>query len=78
VDVGKLYGDLTGRFPVMSSRGHQYIITLYDYDGNKITTKAMKNRMDKEVIRVYTTLHQQLVDAGLKPELQIMDNECSI
>jgi hypothetical protein len=25
VDVGKVYGDLTGRFPIQSSRDHQYI-----------------------------------------------------
>jgi hypothetical protein len=77
VDVGKVYGDLTGRFPVMSSRGHQYILTLYDYDINTISTEPMRNRTDKEMIRAYTALHQQILNAGLKTELQIMDNECS-
>jgi hypothetical protein len=37
----------------------------------------MKNRTDKEMIRAYTSLHKQLINAGLKPELQVMDNECS-
>jgi hypothetical protein len=37
----------------------------------------MKNRSDNEMIRAHTALHQQLLNAGLKPELQIMDNECS-
>jgi hypothetical protein len=50
VDVGKVYGDLTGRLPVQSSRGHQYILTLYDYDSNTISTEPMKNRTDKEMI----------------------------
>jgi hypothetical protein len=77
VDVGKVYGDLTGSFPVMSSRGHHYILTLYDHYSNTISNDPMKNITDKEMIRGYTTLHQQLMDAGLKPELKIMDNECS-
>jgi hypothetical protein len=77
VDVGKVYGDLKGRFPIQSSSGHQYILTLYDYDSNTISTEPMKKRTDKEMIRAYTSLHKQLINAGLKPELQLMDNECS-
>jgi hypothetical protein len=77
VDVGKVYGDLTGRFQVQSSRGHQSILTLYDYDSNTISTESMKNRTDNEMIRAYTALHQKFINAGLKHELQIMDNECS-
>jgi hypothetical protein len=77
VDVGKIYGDLTGRFPIQSSRGHQYILTLYDYDSKKNLEEPMKNRTDKEMIRAYTSLHQHLINAGINPELQSMDNECS-
>jgi hypothetical protein len=77
IDVGKVYGDLTGRFPIQSSSGHQYILTLYDYDSNTISTEPMKNRTNKEMIRAYTSMHKQLVNAGLKPELQVIDNECS-
>jgi hypothetical protein len=77
VDIGKVYGDLTGRFPIKSSRCHQYMLTLYEYDSNTISTEPMKNRTDKETIRAYTALHQQLLNAGIKPELQIMDNEFS-
>jgi hypothetical protein len=69
VDVVKVYGDLTGRFPVMSSKGHQYILTRYDYDSNTISTEPMKNRIEKEMIRAYTALHRKLLNAGLKPEL---------
>jgi hypothetical protein len=69
VDVGKVYGDLTGRFPVQSSSGHKYILTLYDYDINKISMETMNNRTDGEVIRAYTSLHKQLINAGLKPKI---------
>jgi hypothetical protein len=76
VDVGKMYDDLTG-FPHVSRRVNQYVLVVYDYDGNTISTRAMKSRKDKETFWAYSNLHQQLVDTGLKPELQIMDNECS-
>jgi hypothetical protein len=77
VDVGKVYGDLTGRFPIQSSSGHHYILTLYDYDSNTISTEPMKNRTDREMIQAYTSLHNQFINAGLKPELEVMYNECS-
>jgi hypothetical protein len=51
------------------------MLTQYSYDSNTITTEAIKPRTDKDMIRAYTMLHDQLMDAGLKPELQIMDNE---
>jgi hypothetical protein len=76
-DAGKVYGDLTGRFLIQSSSGNKYILTLYDYDSNTISTEPMKNRTDGETTRAYTPLHKQLINAGLKPELQVMDNECS-
>ena len=32
----KAYSDLTGRYPHISSRGNQYILTVYDYDSSGI------------------------------------------
>ena len=37
------YHELTGAFPHKSSRGNQYIFVLYDYDGNEILTRHIKN-----------------------------------
>jgi hypothetical protein len=56
--------------------GNQYALVVYDYDGSTISTEAMKIRNDKETIQAYSKLHHQLIDAGLKTKLQIMDNEC--
>jgi hypothetical protein len=53
------------------------MLTLYYYESNTISTQLMKNRTGKEMIGAYTKLHQQLLNAGLKHELHIMDNECS-
>jgi hypothetical protein len=62
----------------MYQKGNQYVLAVYDYDGNTISTEATKIRNEKETILSYAKVHHQLVKAGLKPQLQIMDNECSI
>jgi len=41
--TGQISTDLTGRFPVTSSRGNKYLLVLYNYDSNSILTAAMKN-----------------------------------
>jgi hypothetical protein len=35
-DLRKSYSDQTGKFPVQSSRGYNYVMILYDYDSNVI------------------------------------------
>ena len=41
----KLYSDQTGRFPVTSFKGNQYIMVAYDMDiSNAIMVEPMKNR----------------------------------
>lgn len=75
--TGRIATDLTGRFPVTSSKGNKYILLLYDYDSNSILVEAMKNRSDTEHLRAYNKLHQYLVDRGFKPVLQKLDNEAS-
>jgi hypothetical protein len=52
------------------------MLTLCDYDSNTILMEPIKNRTDGEMIRAYTSLHKKLINTGLKPELQVMDNEC--
>ena len=75
--TGQIYTDLTGRFPVQSSRGYKYILVLYDCDSNAILTEPMRNRSDTEHLRAYNKLHQYLLDRGFRPLLQKMDNEAS-
>ena len=69
--------DLTGRFPVISSRGYRYILVVVDGDSNAILVEPMKNRSDAEYIRAYETIHAYLTERGCKPELQRLDNEAS-
>ena len=57
---GKIYSDLCGRFPTTSSMGNKYIYIMYVYDCNVILTTAMKNRSEKETMRAFTSLTDNL------------------
>lgn len=38
------YTDQTGRFPVVSSKGHKYIMVLIDIDSNYIAIELMRSK----------------------------------
>jgi hypothetical protein len=44
VDQGKIYTDLTGKFPVRSSKGNSYVMVCYIYDCSYIKVVPMKSR----------------------------------
>jgi hypothetical protein len=44
VDQGKLYTDLTVKFPVRSSKGNSYVMVCYVYDCNYVKVVPMKSR----------------------------------
>jgi hypothetical protein len=67
--------DQTGRFPVESNKGKSYIMVLYNYDSNGILAATMKSRKAPDLVAAYNELHQQLLDGGIKPVLQRLDNE---
>ena len=50
----------------------------YNYDGNNILAETMKSREEQELIRATAEIHKQLTDAGLKPQFQVLDNECPL
>ena len=58
--TGKFFTDQTGRFPVTSSKGNQYIMVLYDYDSSAILAEPTKNRSESGLVRVYTRMHTYL------------------
>ena len=76
--TGKLYTDLTGRFPVQSSRGHKYILVACNFDSNSIHVKPLKSRHDNDTIKAYEEIYGMLTQRGLKPQLHWLDNEASI
>ena len=71
------YSDQTGQFPVQSGRGNNYMFVLYDYDSNAILVKAIPNRRAATIRDAWIDKLQILQRNGLKPELHIIDNECS-
>jgi hypothetical protein len=77
VDQGKLYMDLTGKFPVRSRKGNSYVMVLYVYDCNYVKVIPMKYRSASEWAKAYDTIHQELTVKGFKPKLQTLDNEAS-
>ena len=74
---GMISTDQTGRFPVKSNKGKSYIMVLYNYDSNGILATTMKSRKAPDLVAAYNELHQQLLDGGIKPVLQRLDNEVS-
>jgi hypothetical protein len=69
--------DLTGKFPVRSSKGNSYVIVCYVYDCNYVKVIPMKSRSASEWVKAYDTIHQELTVKGFKPKLQTLDNEAS-
>jgi hypothetical protein len=77
IDQGQLYTDLTGKFPVIPSKGNSYVIVCYVYDCNYVKGIPMKSRSASECVKAYDTIHQELTVKGFKPKLQNLDNEAS-
>jgi hypothetical protein len=77
VDQGQLYTDLTGKFPVRSSKGNSYVMLCYIYYCNYIKVVPMKSRSASEWVKAYDSIHQELTVKGFKPKLQTLDNEAS-
>jgi hypothetical protein len=77
VHQGQLYTDLTGKFPVRSSKGNSYVMVCYVYDCNYVKVIPMKYRSASEWVKAYDTIHQKLTVKGFKPKLQTLDNETS-
>ena len=74
---GKIYSDLTGRFPVQSSQGNKYIFVLYDYDSNAIMVEALKTRAASEILRAFKNIYERITITGRRPQLHVLDNEAS-
>jgi hypothetical protein len=76
-DIIQSYSDQTGRFPVPSSRGNNYLFILYHQDTNSIHAVAIPNRQAASIRDAWEKTHQMLIRQGHPPYLHILDNECS-
>jgi hypothetical protein len=75
--TGQVFTDQTVPFPIVSTQGFKATMILYDYDSNAILVEGITSQGKTELLRAYTTLLQQLINAGLWPKIQRMDNEVS-
>ena len=75
--ISKLYTGDTGRFPIHSRSGHQYIMIAYHCDTNMILAVTFKTRNYTYRLKAYNIIMQRLSDRKLTVDLQILDNEAS-
>ena len=59
---GKIYTDQTGRFPVTSRKGNNYILVAYHFDSNTIHAEPLKTISGLDL----TTAYQKTVDLSGK------------
>jgi hypothetical protein len=74
---GQLYTDLTGRFPLRSSKEKWYVMVVYSFDCNCIRPVSMKSKSASEWLKAFGRIFQELTSRGFKTKLQTMDNEAS-
>lgn len=67
--------DLTGKFPIRSSQGHQYLMATYIKEPNSIITHPMVSHKEQEWHRIYTTIIDLLHHKGFTSQTHIFDNE---
>ena len=66
---------MTGRFPMRSSQGNEYILVGYHYNGDYIHRIPIKNRTTATLTAVWKQLHKLFAKAGALLDIWIMDNE---
>ena len=71
------YKNLTGRFPVRSTMGNEYILVGYHYDANCILGVPVQNRTGSVLVKAWEQLQNEFAKAGVAPEVWILDNEIS-
>ena len=72
-----IYSDLTGRFPIHSYGGMNYISVAYVYKLNSILLRSVKSREDASMVEAFTSIYTELEAAGHEPKLHVLNNECS-
>jgi len=75
--TGAIFTDQTGRLPIPSSLGMQYIFVMYAHDPNYIHLEPMKNRTAGEILAAFQRSNNVFTKAGFKPQLHRLDNEAS-
>ena len=75
--ISRLYTDDTGRFPIRSRSGNQYIMVAYHCDSGSILAACFKSRQDIHRLAAYNSIMARIKQRGFDVDLQILDNEAS-
>ena len=73
-EMRTVYTDLTGRFPYQSSRGNEYLLIAYHYDGNCIVEHVLKIEKKETITAAWNILRNNFISAGAAPNTCFMDN----
>eukprot|EP01034_Spumella_vulgaris_P038071 gene38071-46978_t len=75
--TGRRASDLTGRFPVASKRGNQYILIMFCEDFNYIRPEPLRLRDQVDYVKAYASGDEFFRSHGVIPVFERLDNETS-
>lgn len=75
--TGQEYTDITGRLPVASYSGKQYIMIMYNEDSNYIHAIPMASRKASNFVAAYAAGVEFFTRHGFTPRFERLDNETS-
>ena len=76
-DICESYSNQTGKFSIMSSKGHRYIFVFYHYDINNILGIPIKNCNTSDLYEAWLQAFKMFQAHGATPKVHILDNKCS-
>jgi hypothetical protein len=71
------HSDLTGRFPVTSLHGNEYMLVQYCEDANYIHIEPLRSRKAPDYVKAYQAGVEFYLQHGIRPEIERLDNETS-
>ena len=71
------YMDFTGRFPVKSGWGNEYLLITYNWDANSILVEPIKNKEAQTITAAWEKLNKHFSTTGVTPNHWILHNEKS-
>jgi hypothetical protein len=74
----KIYSDQTGKFPVPSADGHNYIMICYAYDLNAILATPYQSKHKSKIVHAFDIVYQRLTMAGSAPRAHVLNNVCPV
>ena len=70
-----IYTELYICFPTILSRGHFYIMVLYECESSAILSHPIKSRGYEEMVREFAKLADTLITRKFKTKLYMLENE---